>query len=259
MKYFEFVLGSDAKLLFKFMNELPKRINAANDMVTYEAARILAERVSHYAPSGGQFEGYGDSITVKRIAKETSAYIVTSDADMLETITEQTVNQTVISFTSEARPLSVIEQILVDYSPWPAGLVPFRPTENLKATSRHVTAREIDILNDRIKSEWKSIADIVLNGTDIDFPTTPIGYVGQSAVKDFAFQVLRAEFGIGEALKPHWRPAVDDLFDARPKLLKRIERTLTDPTYGGWRFKIDVDEIQLDSTVKLQYFEKKVL
>ncbi len=240
--------------LQKFLKEMPKRVKAAANMLTYESAQYLLEHVKQHAPKEIYgIEDYIKQLTLKRVVDELPAYIVTLDGMQDGTLQEHEVDNTVLSFTSGKTQEG---KVLVKYSPWPSRSVPYEPQEDVKAHIKKVSPIEIEKLEKKLFDNWDNIKRD-LSGTDIELTDRPIGYVGKQVIRDVVFQVMRIEHGIGDISKPHWKPAVEEMKKAMPRLMKTIERTLTDPSFPCTKTIEAVDEFDGD-VKKVEKFMDKI-
>ena len=131
-------------------------------------------------------------------------------------------------------------KVLVDYSPWTLGNIPFMPKKS-QATIvyRKVSKAEVlavEKLRRKDRSRWQR--KLRHTGTMVK-PDSGQG-LGRSrkATPDLVFAALRLEFGQGKSrAKPHWRPALGNLKrKGIPGMMRdrEFKRTVSDPDFRGW-------------------------
>ncbi len=229
------------RLVKKYLRELPQRMEAAGTMLSHAAAAMVVAEIRKTAPDIAGFDDYRESVVLRQVLGEVSEFAVVVEANAAGTLNEDDAPTTVLSFAflnASADVHSEEARMLVMAGPWPADMVPFRaPRGELKVSSKRLTVVEVNALRNRLRESWKDLKrEAAKRG--LEMPKKPESYVGQKVNKNIAFQVLRSEFGVGEPLQPHWRPAVRKVKKAFPKLWETIRRTVADPSYSGWRARL---------------------
>ncbi len=222
----------------QLVRELPRRVEAALSMLSYEAAQLMLEEVRRRAPQIPGVPDYVDRLVIRSLNDGLShAFSVGVEGDEGQNRLESDkLDTTVIRFTPlEGRDQTNESKFLVLAGPWPADLVPFRPPHGqLRVEALHVSEMETRKLRNRLRETWPALVkEAQKYGLKLLEPGT--SFAEQEVGRNLAFQVLRAEFGIGGPVSAHWRPAIRLVKQKLPTLVKQVERTLTDPGYTGWR------------------------
>jgi hypothetical protein len=106
-------------------------------------------------------------------------------------------------------------EILQRYSPWPASLLPFVPSEaEAILVARKVSDAELSARETELKSDSELQTD--LSGVGLTLSQRNRSTLGVKVYEDVGWLVLRAEFGLsGMQQVKHWRPALSLRSDER--------------------------------------------
>lgn len=122
-------------------------------------------------------------------------------------------------------------------NPWTMGTLPYEPNRReASILSRRVSAREAEKIEKRRLAERPAIdRELVELGKDLS-RRDPV-LLDRRVTRDLAFEVLRREFGLGDAPHvAHWRPAVRLARTSLPKaVLKSYLRWFTVPSEQRWK------------------------
>lgn len=114
--------------------------------------------------------------------------------------------------------------VLMIYGPWPAHLVPVASSKiKARVISRNAREDELKALSDRIYAHRGEIESALrrAGAGDVSIEKTPSA-VGVVVHEDVGYNILRTEFGYdGESQVAHWRPALREIKDAMPDLMRR--------------------------------------
>lgn len=132
--------------------------------------------------------------------------------------------------------------VLRRWSPWPPYMLPGRVDgDGLLVIFRRATRSEVSRRDEVIRASRREI-DAQLHATGFGGPGVGAGGMGTAAKEDLAFEVLRAEFGLGPISKPHWRKALKSMRSTVWELGRAFEELVV---HGVDRFpEVQFDELR---------------
>lgn len=196
--------------LNEMKSEWLKRLERGRELVTLEAIGIMVEAVKKLAPKEvGGVTNYAEKLEVAMVRGQDDPMVAIILPEITRELTEEDNEDTVVYVKTKSYspdPAKVLER----FQPWPAALLPFQPEgRGVRLVSRQVSASEIARESARILSKRASIESQLKRAGVLDAKIQKSNRgAGTEVQEDFAFSVLRREFGIADKLEPHWRPAV---------------------------------------------------
>lgn len=153
--------------------------------------------------------------------------------------------------------------ILMKQNPWTTDTLPWAPkssdsqllyrraSKNIVEITRKQRMRALPRVRIKLRRAGIAVGDEQMKGVK-----------SARTFSDVAMQALRYEFGIGVRSKPHWRPAIRLVKKEGPLAFMKVKslfRTMTDPSYRGWKLlgklqkKINVQDVE-----DFNEFQKKI-
>lgn len=154
---------------------------------------------------------------------------------------EEDADKVILEVSAKQGPFRIPTRIriLIEYGPWTAGTIPFRPDARYAVvTERRVgvwTVRQVE--KDR-KADRRKWTRALIRSGGVD-PKAIRARSKLKVVSDLQLLSMSYEFGLGGEYKPHWRPAL--LNNANQgkigRLMKsrKMTRILNDPKFQGWK------------------------
>ncbi len=224
----------------RFMRELIDRQKAAMKLLPRRAARVTLDAVKKGIPPEKEWDAYRHSLDVYELAGTGKIYEVgvvsRPEKTQLKVIDTYS---TVLYIQPRGRGSEISEAALLlqRYEPWSHSTLPYEPSpKEAEVIARRVSPREVKAVESRLKSVTGSI-ERELARLGVRLRKLPRTALGRKVKMDLAFMALRLEFGFaGFPHTPHWRPILRRIVkNPRLTLTNKIERTMTDPKYGGWK------------------------
>lgn len=226
------------KKLNALLKHYDKRIGYVEQRIALDVAKALLAKVKELTPIGQQYSEYVASLEVVELTGGKSvAFAVVSqrDASKIGQVQESdTAGRTVVYVTPSASvEAGNIVELIASVNPWPLDLLPHGlihkdaslvhrvVSDGEMADSREQVMTFISENRTELKRaglHWGKPAD---EEKDVSSMTS---------LPDYMWSALRAEFGINEEPKPHWRPAVTWLASNLLSIIdkdKVISETLT--------------------------------
>ena len=202
------------------LSNYDKRIKYANEMFVKACAFFLLHEVEKNIPQGPDYDQYRKSLKVVRLIGKNVAYAVVSDREEVKLKNIGETNKkfgTVVYIASRGASVgesSELASILEQNNPWVVDLVPNGIRKgSVSMVHRRVMKNEENAIREQTKSfisENKSL--MIKYGAswgDAKDPDTSAGEL--ASLPDYMAMALRAEFGINDVSRPHWRPALSKL------------------------------------------------
>ena len=212
-------LTEDAvKIANEVCYEMPERIKRGMELFLLGAAKILQVGVKGRGPNlpgVGYYaedlevvlvEGMGDEVGIALLYK--------NKPRKLNIETEG--RRTALMFKPNERSPKWV-RVLARYQPWPSYMVPTMPSKtDAQVIARTITEKEDQDLRDRIMVNRRRI-EFDLKEADLNENAVRTSTKSSDSVEvidDIGYAVLRAEFGYGGPVLPHWRPALAEMASA---------------------------------------------
>jgi hypothetical protein len=224
--------GRDIK---RFFTLYPKRMVKGRALFLLALADVLREEVRARAPSLGTIP-YAEQLQIALLeGVDVGEGVAVYFEGQPEGLTEQQVGTTLLFVVPRpgARPFV---EVLAKYSPWPPDWLPIRPDpQDATLVARAARPDEVAYFVAERRREADLIESSLRAMGVINAKVEPPGEgVGAEVHQDVAWAVLRAEFGLGGGEgKAHWRPALEALGKAIPKLLKAYVRYVETGRWTG--------------------------
>ena len=212
-----------AKAIQTLLAAYPKRMIEGRKKLLLAAAGILRDAVQRRAPALGTVP-YAEQLRIALLeGVDAGEGVAVYFEGQQEGLKEDQVDK-VLLFVVPRNNAPAYVQVLANYNPWPPGILPMRPQEN-EATLIARAARPDEVsyyLAER--GRQRDVIESALRLAGVNHPTVapPGDGVGAEVHRDVAWAVLRAEFGLdgkgGQGA--HWRPALQDLGKAIPRLMR---------------------------------------
>jgi hypothetical protein len=209
-------LTEDAvKLANEVAYEMPERIKRGMELFLLGAAKILREGVVARSPNIDGVGYYAENlevVLVEGMGNEVGiALLYKNKPRKLNVETEG--RRTALLFKPYERSPKWV-RALAKYQPWPSYMVPTMPMKSdAQVIARTITEKEDQDLHDRIMANRQRIEfdlkEAGLRENKIRTSTKPSDSV--DVIDDIGYAVLRAEFGYGGPVLPHWRPALAEM------------------------------------------------
>jgi hypothetical protein len=211
---------------------LVERQNLLKRFIAHTAAQTMLDDVRSAIPSGPAYNTYKSALKLVQFPTTEPVFAVTVE----EARSEKTDSSRDILYFRErntGRRLPPEVKILLQYQPWTADTLPFKPPEkNVEMRKRRVSEREVELVRQEIQKkrrEWTG----ALNKAGVRIE--PV--VGAEAVPDLTYTALRLEYGLGGSRAvAHWRPALVSVQQRVAQLFldDSTGKALFDPEYTGW-------------------------
>jgi hypothetical protein len=185
-------------------------------------ADVLRAEVRDRAPSLGTIP-YAEQLQIALLdGVEAGEGVAVYFEGQPEGLTEEQVQRTLLFVVPRpgARPFV---EVLAKYSPWPPDWLPIRPDpQDATIVAREARLDEVAYFVAERRREADLIeASLRAMGVSNARVAPPGQGVGAEVHQDVAWAVLRAEFGLGGGEgRAHWRPALEALGKAIPRLLR---------------------------------------
>lgn len=197
------------------------------------AAEIVKTKVQQLAPDirvGKESMPYAEDLRIAllNVDKGNVAVAIYLDSKSFK-VSEKDVEKIALFF----QPLHGSPEwvgVLQQYGPWPSDMLPFYvPEGKARIISRRARKDELTALKKRILKKRKTIQRALRSTKAPSYEVQDEGYnatsgnaVGIVADEDIGYNVLRSEFGYdGDTQNAHWRPALRDLDDKVPDLMRK--------------------------------------
>lgn len=212
---------------------LQLRSEAVQRYVVYNAAKIMLEEVVSRIPTGADYASYRSSLRMVQSGVVNPVFAVAAEPAKVEEV--DGAHEVIYFKPKNARKPHPAVKLLMQYQPWTADTLPFKPPASIALTSkRKVSAREVDGLREKLlksRPEWTKA--FKAEGVKIAPPAKT------EASTDLAYTALRLEYGLGGSRSvAHWRPAlvatqqrVAALFESDDQLA----RAMLDWDFDGWK------------------------
>lgn len=238
-KGFELKVQQDPqnKWTLKLIRELGERLESAMEQVTRDAAAFMLEEVKARAPDLKGFNAWYDGLVLSRVNSQLGPmYVIGASGGGSGKLDEDEIATSVLVFKPRKGSEPTREMLfLMETSPYTPDLIPFQPPKGrMDVEVRSVSPAEVEKVREGLIREWPKMRRAAKRA-GIDIPEQPASFAEEEVTRNLAFQVLRAEFGIGQPVQAHWRPALRALKKEFPGLAERLYRTIGDPRYSGWR------------------------
>ena len=226
------------KRLNALLRHYDKRVEFVEQRIALDVAKALLEKVKELTPVGKQYFEYVDSLEVVELTGgRLVAFAVVSkrDASKIRDVQESdTAGRTVVYVTPSASvEAGNIVELIASVNPWPLDLLPHGMVhKDASLVHRIVSDSEMS------DSRTTVMTFISENRTELKRAGLHWGkpaddkqdVSSMTSLPDYMWSALRAEFGINEEPKPHWRPAVTWLASNLLSIIdkdKIISETLT--------------------------------
>jgi len=218
-------LTEDAiKTANEIASEMPERIKRGMELFLLGAAKILQEGVKARAPSLPGVGYYAEDlevVLVEGMGDEVGIALLYKNKPRKLNIATEGRKTALLFKPHEKSPKWV--RALAKYQPWPPYMVPTMPSKaDAQVIARTITEKEEQDLHDRIMVNRRRIEfdlkEAGLRENAVRTNTKPSDSV--SVIDDIGYSVLRAEFGYGGPVLPHWRPALAEMATAYDDLQK---------------------------------------
>jgi hypothetical protein len=250
---------------FRLIQQLADRYAAVIESLPSEAAKYLMEEVKSEAPdrlvpgyprllkvftydiqgiqhaAGVVAPGYAHSVRLRGVDVTTT---------VLEVKAKRHKNQ----------PPDPAALLLEDHNPWTMATLPYEP-DRLEASirARRFAQREVVAIEAKRVSERRAGLDNKLIALGKRLERADPKLLTRRVTFDIAHAVLRAEFGLGEVKKSHWRPAVRKLRSSGFRgVIKKMRPWFTKPGDSRWSRGVQVDEGQKRDVKRVQGFQDRV-
>jgi len=228
------------------IGELPSRARAVRKMIPYAASRLVLTQVRQRVPRDAR--DLKKVLTVSRVAglpDDQTAYVL--HAVPRGKATRRSEDETTVLYVSAKanllRRVPDSVRILEEHSPWTIDTLPYQPDGRTSVViSRRASPRVVAKVREaraKDRATWRrKMTEAGLREVRKDKRVQRNRAL--KAIPDVAYDSLRLEFGMGGSRsKPHWRPAILQLASGglagMIRSNREISRTMTDPSYQGWR------------------------
>lgn len=253
-----YLTEDSVKLANEVANEMPQRVKRGMELFLLGAAKILQEGVKARGPSlpgVGYYaedlevvliEGMGDEVGIALLYKNKKR--------KLNVETEG--RKTALLFKPYERSPKWV-RALAKYQPWPSYMVPTMPSKaDAQVIARTITEREDQDLHDRIMANRRRIEfdlkEAGLRQNEIRTSTKASDSV--DVIDDIGYSVLRAEFGYGGPVLPHWRPALAQMATA----YEDLQEAFVEYVQTGKETKFDLPLYKTVAENELNKYDDKV-
>ena len=210
------------KLANEIAEQMPQRVEKGMQLFLLAAAKILREGVIANGPNIDGVGYYADDlevVLVEGMGNEVGVALLYKNKPRKLNIETEGRRTALLFKPSEQSPKWV--RALARYQPWPSYMVPVMPMKkDAQVIARRITEREDQDLHDRIMANRRKIEfdlkEAGLRDNAIKTNTKPSDSV--DVIDDIGYAVLRAEFGYGGPVQPHWRPALANMAQEYEKL-----------------------------------------
>lgn len=249
---------------YKLINELPERYAKIIESLPSASAELLRAMIEKEAPKN-LVPDYPDFLKVYEYVIQGSDYsagVVAPGYAHAVRVTGKEATHTVI-FVKAKRPADREPDpgalLLEENGPWTVASLPYEP-DRFSASMKARRERQVDVQNleaQRLRDRRDGLDNkLIALGYRLDRPDT------QSLVRkvsfDIAHAVLRAEYGLGDVKKAHWRPAVRKLRSLGIRgVLKDMQKWLA-PNDATWKRGVPVKAGQQKDVKRVQDFQDRV-
>lgn len=250
--------------VYQLGEELEDRIKAIVQHLPVDMALEMLPYLQALAPS--DMDSYPDLLTVRRFklgVADSVAGIVAPGTAHLQKLTQADVPRTVLYVNPRMvgrRAMDPASVVLWESNPWTMATLPFEPSKRVATiVSRRVSAREVIEIERRRTAERPAIDRQLRDLGEVPARTNPV-LLDRRVIRDLAFEILRREYGLGDAPHvAHWRPAVRL---ARGPLVSRVLKSylrwLSTPSEQRWKRRPQVPFGNPNEVKRLQGFQKYV-
>lgn len=252
-------LTEDAvKLANEIANEMPQRVNHGMELFLLGAAKILQEGVKARGPNIDGVGYYAEDLEVVLIegmGGEVGISLLYKNKPRKLNIETEGRRTALLFKPNERSPKWV--RTLARYQPWPSYMVPTMPMKSdAQVIARTITEKEDQDLRDRIMANRRRIEfdlkDAGLKENAVRTSTKPSDSV--DVIDDIGYAVLRAEFGYGGPVLPHWRPALAQMASA----YEDLQRAFIDYVQTGRDNGFDLPKYKKVAENELSRYDDKV-
>jgi hypothetical protein len=220
------------KTMNTLVNEMPKRIDRGRRLFLISMADFVRRTVQKLAPEidvGGEPFPYAKHLRLALVegVRDQDAVAIFFENQAMVLNQENMEGQALFFQPTRESPKWV--NVLMLYGPWPSTMVPV-PTDGLKArvVSRKARTDELKGLSDRLYARRGEIESSLRRAgapaVKIEKTAHAVGIVVH---EDVGYNILRAEFGYDGGMRvAHWRPALQEIKEAMPALMRRYLKYL---------------------------------
>jgi len=226
-------LHSFVKTMNTLTRDVPKRIERGRMLFLLAMAAFVRREVERRAPDvriGKHMFPYAENLRIGIVdgaSSDMDAVSIYFDNQKLMLDVDNMDGKALYFQSTDQSPKWV--NVLMTYGPWPSHMVPV-PSEKLHARviSRNAREDELKALSDRIYVRRGQIeSDLRRAGAQKVSIEKTSNAVGVVVHEDVGYNILRAEFGYdGEQQVAHWRPALREIKNAMPDLMRRYLKYL---------------------------------
>lgn len=263
--------NKESKKMRKFLDELPKRMEAVIGFAPFAAAVRVYGGVMEELPRSEDTALYRKALHVAQVKTSGMPYMYAIRGRAKRVEIADLKQQDTVLYVRVRKGKFVKKdpkiEVLAKYSPWTLDTIPYYPKKReAEVVARKAREREVQIISDSRKHDrrkWE--AELSTLGVKVSRSKKAKAEKGSKAVADLAFLAARIEFGLdGRKAEPHWRPALQRLGGARFGVVlskhRRIKRALTDPAFSQWKaWPPKLDRVISENTMKkYQGFQNRV-
>jgi hypothetical protein len=249
---------------FSLASTLEKRVDAIKLHYSEDLAEEFLAHLQRLAPA--DLDGYPDMLEVRRFklrSLDGAAAVVAPPSMRRYRLKEADVQRTVLEVRPKMagrRAVDPAAVVLWQRNPWTMRTLPYEPSKR-EATivSRRVSIREAQEIERRRSIDLASVVKELI-GMGRPPARKHAVLLEQEVLRDLYFEVLRREFGMGDAAHvAHWRPSVRFARTVLvKKVLKSFLRWLTVPSESRWKRKLRSKPGKLSEVKGLQRFQSFV-
>lgn len=214
-----FGVGFDSRtqlMIAKVLEKSPERLEEAMYFAMYRVGEILADEVAErrIAPPGVDY-GNLNVAMIDGQDEPTVAVFYSAASFRLEDLSDDTALAYVVPGPSATDAV----RVTASFNPWPVALLPITvEMPQGRLVIRRVTRPEVAMVTSRLRANATTIRQKLM-GVGVDRDSMP---EFSESVRDLGFEVLRMEFGHGQPMRPHWRPALSSLRQRLAEVQKSV-------------------------------------
>lgn len=227
--------------VYRWAEELEDRVRSIVTHMPIDMAHEYLTYLTALAPR--DMGNYPDLLMVRRFKVkgiESVAGVVAPGAAHIQRLNRADVARTVLYVNPRivgGKAVDPASVVLWEHNPWTMMTLPFEPSRmGASIVSRRVSNREVAEI-ERLRMSERPSVDQQLRGLGVVPVRIDPALLDRPVIRDLAFEILRREYGLGDAPHvAHWRP-VSRL--ARGPLVKRVLKSylrwLAVPSEQRWK------------------------
>lgn len=250
--------------IYKLADEMRRRVEAIEENYSFDLAKALLPILRGMAPS--DIPNYAKLLTVRRVRLRGMAGVAMIGLPAYahrRRLTQADAPRTVLYVKPKLAGGKTMDPAAVTLwrsNPWTMDTLPYEPSKRVaQIISRRVSLKDAEKIEAMRMAERPRIeAELRTHGIE-SFRRNKV-LLDQRVTVDLAYEVLRREFGLGDAPHvSHWRPAVRYVKTVLAKQqLKKYLRWLAVPSERRWKRPLVAKTGKVSDIRKVQRFQRYI-